>query len=311
MSVRELTEWRERTVGSVNALLARTLRERRFDPDPKNLPARAANNLLDAMAHTVQSGGKRIRALLTLAVCEAVSGDHAPAMHAAAAVELVHAYSLIHDDLPALDDDDLRRGRPACHIAYGEATAILAGDALQSLAFELLAAPVPGGDSGRGGAPRTVLALSVLASSIGPRGMAGGQAMDLALEGAEAREDDVTLMEAMKTGALFGAAMGMGAALGGADGGTVDLLRAQGAKVGVAFQIADDLLNVSGDPSAMGKRAGTDAKLRKASMTSVSSPADCAKLADFLIGDALAGLGGTLPSRKIEWLVSSAVKRTS
>lgn len=306
MSVRELTEWRERTVGSVNALLARTLRERRFDPDPKNIPARAANNLLDAMAHTVQSGGKRIRALLTLAVCEAVSGDPAPAMHAAAAVELVHAYSLIHDDLPALDDDDLRRGRPACHIAYGEATAILAGDALQSLAFELLAAPVPGGD-----AARTVLALRVLASSIGPRGMAGGQAMDLALEGAEAREDDVTLMEAMKTGALFGAAMGMGAALGGADGGTVDLLRAQGGKVGVAFQIADDLLNVSGDPSAMGKRAGTDAKLKKASMTSVSSPADCARLADFLIGDALAGLGGTLPSRKIEWLVSSAVKRTS
>lgn len=210
--------------------------------------------LHEAMRYSVLAGGKRIRSALCLAACEAVGGSAENAAQPAAAIELVHTYSLIHDDLPCMDDDDLRRGQPANHRVFGEAVAVLAGDGLLSLAFEMMAEPsadIP--DSSR------LQMVRILAGCAGPRGMVGGQALDVDSEGI----DDVDLptlqyIHTRKTGALFSGACRIGGIAGGADERQTTLLGKFGEKLGLAFQIVDDLLDETGHADKLGKAAGKD-----------------------------------------------------
>jgi farnesyl diphosphate synthase len=213
--------------------------------------------LLEAMRYATLGGGKRMRPLLAYAAGELTHADLARVDPAAAAVEMIHAYSLIHDDLPCMDDDALRRGKPTCHVAFDEATALLAGDALQSLAFRTLAA---GADA---------RACAWLADAAGPSGMAGGQAVDLAVTGTVQDEPSLATMHRMKTGALIGAAVRLGAASGRALTPAEDAaLDAFVAAAGLAFQVADDILDVEGASATLGKTAGKDAAQGKSTFVS-------------------------------------------
>ena len=248
----------------------------------------APTRLQEAMRYSVLNGGKRLRPLLVYITGEAL-GANAPDLDApAAAVELIHAYSLIHDDLPAMDDDDLRRGRPTCHKAFDEGTAILAGDALQALAFGVLGAP----DNSLSDSTR-VRMLSVLAHAIGTSGMAGGQAMDL--EAARQRPDaaGIEQMHRLKTGALIRASVELGAlAAPGAEQADRVALRRYGDEIGLAFQIQDDILDVTGDTAVLGKRAGADAAHGKPNYPSVFGLAGARRLALKHRDQALAALAG-------------------
>jgi farnesyl diphosphate synthase len=217
--------------------------------------AEAPQSLHEAMRYAMQ-GGKRARALLAYAAGELTDADPAHVDLPAAAVELVHAYSLIHDDLPCMDDDVLRRGKPTCHVAFGEATALLAGDALQSFAFEVLAG-APMGDPQR--------AVLRLAQAVGSRGMAGGQAVDLASSGQGLDLGELEAMHRLKTGALIRAAVCLGAECGRVMPAVEnEALERYGAAVGLAFQVVDDVLDVEGTAQTLGKTAGKDALQGKA-----------------------------------------------
>lgn len=207
-----------------------------------------------AMRYAVLGPGKRLRPLLVYATGNVLGAALDALDRSACAVEIIHAYSLVHDDLPAMDDDDLRRGRPTCHIVFGEAMAILAGDALQALAFEILAADAQH-------APDLHLAmLRTLANACGAQGMAGGQALDLAAVGTTLAIDALDRMHAHKTGALICASVRLGAlAAGCRDAATLDALDAYARAIGLAFQIRDDILDVEGDSAVIGKTAGKDA----------------------------------------------------
>ncbi|NNC63709.1 MAG: polyprenyl synthetase family protein, partial [Gammaproteobacteria bacterium] len=224
-------------------------------------------HLLEAMQYSVLGGGKRIRPLLSYASGELCDLKPEQCDSIAAAVEFVHAYSLVHDDLPAMDDDDLRRGKPTTHKAFDEATAILAGDALQALAFEILCDDA---DLARDAAAH-MRVVRWLARAAGPGGMVGGQALDLGAEaaaeplGAEA----VRRLQALKTGALIEVSAELGAILAEADDGTVAAVRAYARAVGEAFQIADDLLDVTGTEAETGKRVGKDAGAGKATFVDI------------------------------------------
>ncbi|QEH37703.1 Farnesyl diphosphate synthase [Aquisphaera giovannonii] len=252
-----LREYLDQAARRVDEALARFLPEGGGD-DGEATPSRLAA----AMRYSALAGGKRLRPVLCLMAAEACGGDPDGAMPAAAALELIHTYSLIHDDLPAMDDDDLRRGRPTCHKAFDEATAILAGDALLTLAFELVA----GGIEPAGAALRCV---RLLAESAGHAGMVGGQMADLqAEERALDSRDEGSLAELeaihrRKTGALLRAPLQMGAIIAGAPEAHVEALGRYGRAVGLAFQIVDDLLDVEGDESKLGKRVGKDCGLGK------------------------------------------------
>ena len=211
--------------------------------------------LHEAMRYAVLGGGKRIRALLAYAAGELTGADPAVVDHVAAALESMHAYSLIHDDLPCMDDDALRRGKPACHVAFGQATALLAGDALQSFALETLAA-APLNDRGS--------ATLVLARAAGSRGMAGGQAIDLACAETLLGLPELERMHRLKTGALIRAAVRLGADCGQAmDAEGNDALLRYASAIGLAFQVVDDVLDVEGTAQSLGKTAGKDAVQRK------------------------------------------------
>ncbi|ATD68054.1 geranyl transferase [Luteimonas chenhongjianii] len=212
-----------------------------------------------AMRHAVLLGGKRMRPLLVHATAHAFGAAPGAADAAAAAIELVHAYSLVHDDLPAMDDDALRRGQPTVHVAFDEATAILAGDALQTLAFSLLAeAPLD--------AEIRLAMVAALAHASGANGMCGGQALDLAATGEDVSIDIAALerLHAMKTGALLRAAVTLGALAAGVDADTRARLDSFAAALGLAFQIRDDLLDIEGDSATLGKTAGKDVAQDKA-----------------------------------------------
>jgi geranylgeranyl diphosphate synthase type II len=213
-----------------------------------------APRLTEAMRYSLLAGGKRVRPLLALAACQAAGGDIEAALHPACAVELVHTYSLVHDDLPAMDDDDLRRGRPTCHVAFDEATAILAGCGLLTHAFEILA----GCDHL---APATrVEMIRTLASAAGPLGMLSGQALDLAAEGTALPLPRLEALHRAKTGALIRASVAIGAlAAPDAGAGLRQQLDAFADGLGLAFQVVDDLLDVDGDATRLGKRTGADA----------------------------------------------------
>lgn len=231
----------------VDAALDRYLPAVEDGPDAPCPPRLAA-----AMRHSVMGGGKRLRPVLALMAAEACGGDPAAALPAACALELVHTYSLVHDDLPAMDDDDLRRGRPTCHKAFDEATAILAGDALATLAFELIAREVRPAEA-------AVECVRALAEAAGPDGMVGGQMADLEAEGrSDGTPSALEAIHRRKTGALLRAALRLGAAVAEATPDQVRALDAYGRAVGLAFQIVDDLLDVQGDEAKMGKRVGKD-----------------------------------------------------
>ena len=218
-------------------------------------------DLLEAMWYSLMAGGKRLRPILVLLAAEACGADPRDAMPAACAVEMVHTYSLIHDDLPAMDDDDLRRGQPTSHVAFGEAMAILAGDALLTRAFEVLAADLPD----------PVVAAEccrVLASAGGSDGMVGGQVADLAATDTspESVDDPLQVLGAIhrrKTGRLLAASLELGAVVAGAEKQVRESLLDYGQQVGLAFQVADDLLDVEGDINRTGKTSGRDAHLGK------------------------------------------------
>ncbi|THK38798.1 polyprenyl synthetase family protein [Ensifer sp. MPMI2T] len=224
--------------------------------------------LLAAMRHGVLNGGKRLRPFLVSACTALLDGDAGAALRIGAALECVHCYSLVHDDLPAMDDDDLRRGQPTVHIAFDEATAILAGDSLLTFAFDIIAAPeTPLSDR-----QKTALILA-LARASGHGGMAGGQALDLAAEKTAPGEAGIVTLQAMKTGALIRFACEAGAIIADASDEDRRRLRAFGEKIGLAFQLADDLLDLTADAEAMGKATGKDAARGKGTLVALHGQA--------------------------------------
>jgi farnesyl diphosphate synthase len=227
------------------------------------VPADAPAGLGEAMRYGVLDGGKRLRPLLVLAACEAVGGASEAALRAAASVELIHAYSLIHDDMPCMDDDVLRRGKPTVHVRFGEAQAMLAGDAMQALAFEVLTP-----DTGIAPALQARL-CGLLARAAGHAGMAGGQAIDLASTGKPLAEQALRDMHRRKTGALLQASVLMGAACGPCDARAWEALADYGAAIGLAFQVVDDILDVTQESHTLGKTAGKDLDHNKPTYVSV------------------------------------------
>lgn len=222
------------------------------------------DQLFSAMRYSVLNGGKRIRPVLTYAAAEAVGEINRDTDLVASAVELIHAYSLIHDDLPAMDDDDLRRGKPTCHIAYGEATAILAGDALQSMAFQQLTEL----DQISEGIALKLIAC--LASAAGTHGMVYGQAIDIAAVDQQLTLNQLEQMHHKKTGAMIEASITMGAmATGKASHEQLEALTAYGEAIGLAFQVQDDILDVIGDTQVLGKQQGADEALNKPTYTAL------------------------------------------
>jgi len=288
----------------------------RYLPKPPASPAIVS----DAMRHSVFAGGKRLRPVLTLAAADAVrrrTQGVGPAfdvaLPAACAIELIHTYSLIHDDLPAMDDDTLRRGRPTLHVLFGDGVAILAGDGLQAAAFTLLASEPDTDDAAV--AARKLRVIRVVGDAAGPGGMVGGQAIDLQAAG-QAPDRPVTLdadglrrMHALKTGALIRASAVSGAIMAGADEGMVGALDRYAADVGLAFQIVDDILDVEGDPASLGKTAGKDAAGAKPTYPALFGidrsrvlAADCLSHARQTIADA--GLIDGWLGAIAEWVVS-------
>jgi len=243
---RELSQW----LAAFERYLLRAVRERAGGP----------GRLGAAVRYAALSPGKRLRPLLVLAACDGVGGEWRRALPAAAAVECVHAFSLVHDDLPAMDDDDYRRGRLTTHKKFGEALGVLAGDALLAFAFEELTRlrreDVPDA--------RIVDAVRRLAAAAGAAQLVGGQALDIAAEGRRVNAAGVRAIHTRKTGALMGAALALGALAGDADAETAERLNDAGVMLGLAFQIHDDLLNAGSSLAALGKRAGTDAARGKA-----------------------------------------------
>jgi geranylgeranyl pyrophosphate synthase len=269
------------------------------------------SRLAEAMRYSVLGGGKRLRPVLVYLTGQAFGAPLLRLDAPAAAVELIHAYSLIHDDLPAMDDDNLRRGRPSCHRAFDEGTAILAGDALQALAFEVLARPrrQPAGDSS---AEQRVLMLATLARAIGTEGMAGGQAIDLEAIGKALNAEAIERMHRRKTGALIQASVELGGlAAGLAHAPAYPALTAYGAEIGLAFQIQDDILDVTGETSVIGKTKGQDAALGKPTYPSVFGLEAARRLAVQHRDRALAALDGLgAPARLLRQLAHYVVDRT-
>ena len=241
-----------------------------------------------AMHYSVFAGGKRVRPILMLAACEAVGGTIADAMPAACAMEMIHTYSLIHDDLPAMDDDDFRRGRPTNHKVFGEAIAILAGDALLTEAFILMSSPEY---AARVGAERLLPVIREIGHCAGSRGMVGGQVVDMESEGN--REIDLATVQYIhthKTGALMKASVKAGAILGGAGKEALEAMTRYGEAVGLAFQIADDILDIEGTTEQIGKDAGSDEARGKATYPAVMGLADSKRRARELVDIALAAV---------------------
>jgi len=258
--------------------------ERLLPPPHPDLPER---RLVEAMRYSLLAGGKRLRPVLCLAAAEAVGGPNATAAdvdRACAAIECVHTYSLIHDDLPAMDDDDLRRGKPTCHRAFDEATAILAGDALQVLAFEMLC------EADGIQADTRLALLATLASASGISGMVGGQAMDLACVGQAVAQPALERMHALKTGALIRAAVRMGGLLGGANTEALAALDRYASAIGLAFQVQDDILDGTGTAAALGKAPGADAARDKPTFLSLMGERAAADYAQALCERAVQAL---------------------
>ena len=271
-----------------------TLEELREAVEPaldRALPPESAwpESIHRAVRYSLFAGGKRIRPVLVLAAGEAVGGAREEALPLACAVEMIHTYSLIHDDLPAMDDDDLRRGKPTSHKAFGEAMAILAGDALLTRAFHLLAELPSDAEAGR--VKRRLEATAVLGEACGTTGLIGGQVMDLESEGQAIEPKDLERLHRAKTGALLSACVRGGAILGGASEGDRVLLSRYASAIGLAFQVVDDILDTTEEAAQLGKTAGKDEAAGKATYVSVHGLERARELAVTLRREALEALG--------------------
>lgn len=252
------------------------------------MPAQAPAGLGEVMRYAVQGGGKRLRPLLALAACEAVEGAPQAALRAACAVELIHAYSLVHDDMPCMDNDVLRRGKPTVHVRFGQAQALLAGDALQALAFEILTPEPSAATSADMPAAMQAALCRLLARAAGADGMAGGQAIDLASVGLPLTEPELRAMHRRKTGALLLASVRMGAACTARPlpAAALQALDAYGQALGLAFQVVDDVLDVTADSALLGKTAGKDAAAGKPTYVSLLGLEAARQLATDLLAQA-------------------------
>lgn len=252
------------------------------------MPAQAPAGLGEVMHYAVQGGGKRLRPLLALAACEAVEGAPQAALRAACAVELIHAYSLVHDDMPCMDNDVLRRGKPTVHVRFGQAQALLAGDALQALAFEILTPEPSAATSADMPAAMQAALCRLLARAAGADGMAGGQAIDLASVGLPLTEPELRAMHRRKTGALLLASVRMGAACAAhpLPAAALQALDAYGQALGLAFQVVDDVLDVTADSALLGKTAGKDAAAGKPTYVSLLGLEAARQLAADLLAQA-------------------------
>ncbi|MDI9330251.1 MAG: polyprenyl synthetase family protein [Alphaproteobacteria bacterium] len=272
------------------------------------VPADAPAGLGQSMRYAVLEGGKRLRPMLVLAARRAVA-DARPeatldeaALRAACAIELIHAYSLVHDDMPCMDNDVLRRGKPTVHVQFGQAQALLAGDALQALAFEVLTpcpSAIPDGLQGR--------LCAILARAAGHAGMAGGQAIDLASVGQDLDDASLRQMHRMKTGALLQASIELGAACGSESSVATGCLIEYGRALGVAFQVIDDILDVTADSTTLGKTAGKDAANDKPTYVSIMGLERSRRYADELLQQALQVLGRS-GLRSTDWLADLAMQ---
>jgi len=294
----DLAAWSQHHLARVEQALSRWVGE--------GAPA----GLGDAMRYAVLDGGKRLRPLLVLAAHEAVgAGQDEAALRAACAVELIHAYSLVHDDMPCMDNDVLRRGKPTVHVRFGEAQALLAGDALQAFAFELLTP-----DDDGGAVPPAVQATlcRLLARAAGSAGMAGGQAIDLASVGVALTEEQLRHMHRLKTGALLQGSVLMGAVCGRVDAAAYQALSAYGAAMGLAFQVVDDILDVVADSATLGKTAGKDAAADKPTYVSLLGLERAQAYARELLDEAHAALArsGLPDTRALAALADMVVRRS-
>ncbi len=272
------------------------------------LPAAAIapQRLHEAMRYAALGGGKRVRPLLAFAAGEVTGADPERVQHAAAAVELIHVYSLVHDDMPAMDDDALRRGKPTVHIEFDEATALLVGDALQSLAFDLLASHVLADD-----AATQLKMVQMLAQASGSRGMAGGQAIDLASVGKPLEPAELEFMHIHKTGALIRAAVLLGAHCGAPTGTTAGSLDRYAKCIGLAFQVVDDILDAEASTATLGKTAGKDAARNKPTYVSLLGAARARELAQELRADAHAALDTLAgPTARLRQLADFVIERS-
>ncbi len=269
------------------------------------LPPAGNSSVTEAMRYSVENGGKRIRPILTLAFCELFSGDIYKAVNFACAVEILHTYSLIHDDLPCMDDDDLRRGKPACHVKYGEAIALLAGDALLTLAFEIILKSDL--------APELVVEGALLFSqAAGHGGMIGGQVMDLSNESKAVSLERLIETDNKKTGALISAACHLGCLAAGADEGAFAATADYAKNIGLAFQIIDDILDVTGSSQELGKTVGSDFENDKATYVSIGGLENSKNKADELLADAKASLAPWAESAGfLLWFADFLSKRKS
>lgn len=254
---------------------------------------RPGGRLVEAMRYSLMAGGKRLRPVLCLAAAAATGGDEAAVMPAACALEMIHTYSLIHDDLPAMDDDDLRRGRPTCHIQFDEATAILAGDALLTLAFEVLADAAQTDVAGRPDrAGAWIAVIREIATAAGAPGMVEGQMRDMAAEKEPLNLDTLAALHGFKTGAMIRVSARAGALLSGADPSRLGALTRYAERIGLSFQVTDDILNVTGDSAEMGKATGTDAVRGKSTYPSLLGLEESRALAARLTAEAIEALEG-------------------
>ena len=290
----DLSAWSERRLARVEQALS--------DWVVADAPA----GLGDAMRYAVLDGGKRLRPLLVLAACQAVNGNEEAALRAACSVELIHAYSLVHDDMPCMDNDVLRRGKPTVHVKYGEAQALLAGDALQALAFELLAPETP-----EIGPDVQAKLCRLLARAAGHAGMAGGQAIDLASVGRALDEAQLREMHRRKTGSLLQGSVMMGVACGETEKTAESALANYGSAVGLAFQVVDDILDVTADSATLGKTAGKDAAQEKPTYVSLLGLKGSAAFARTLLHEALQALwaSGLQETRALHALAIMVVDR--
>lgn len=260
-------------------------------------------DLQEAMEYSLLAGGKRIRPILTLETCRLCGGETESALPFACAVEMIHTYSLIHDDLPAMDNDDLRRGRPTNHIVYGEATAILAGDALLTAAFgQLTQAKLP--------ADRIVAAAKCLSHAAGSAGMVGGQALDMAGEGRALNRRELELLQSLKTGALIAAAVELGCIAAGGSDAQRTYVRDYAQALGRAFQIRDDMLDVISSFEELGKPVGSDQANEKSTFVTALGLEGCASLVGELTSQAIEAINSFAEPAFHIWLAQSLAQRT-
>lgn len=272
----------------------------RLLPDENTEPQR----LHQAMRYSVLASGKRFRPILVYAAGKALELEKQVLDPPAAAIELIHAYSLIHDDLPAMDDDDLRRGRPTCHRAFDEATAILAGDALQALAFEVLARELPVSESS------SMLVVKTIAAACGSTGMAGGQALDLAAVGLDIDAEALKTMHRLKTGALIKASVTVPCIIAGSNENTLAHMSSYGECIGLAFQVHDDILDITGDKELTGKNTLSDEAQDKPTFPSVMGLEESSRQAKLLRDRAIAHLQ-EIPgdTSMLAWLADYVIQR--